>query len=278
MSRSLDPGRRRWRRWPAAAAVGALALCLSVPSACSGNGNGRASSSTTVPAGRPINDEEASRLADVLVRNREAGGAELEATIPFGSTTFRLSGRIDWQGGAGRVTVRTERQAGAGTSVSPDTPGPVAPFDVVWNSRVVFEQVPGLEAALAAQGRPGVQWVARPLDPTSSPLHTVLQLILSSSSIQRDNPVLLRSKGVTRVRADQVQGTPVEVFDYGRTSYWVGDDDGRTHRIDAALAKTGSTAQIVFAGFGAGAVPVPAEASIAGIDEVGDVYRRLTGG
>src|SRR5690606_23795044 len=134
-----------------------VAAVMSTAGGCSdepGRGNGSTDATGRTTTTRAVTPEEAARLADVLVANYETGGAHLTATVPYGTATFVIEGDIDWANHVGRVTVRRTVDGQAAT-----------PFDLAFDPDVTFEQVPGLEAAMALRGRPGVRWVARPLDP-----------------------------------------------------------------------------------------------------------------
>lgn len=221
------------------------------------------------PEPRPITAEEASVLADLLVRNFEAGGARVEGEMPYGPATFRFAGEIDWVNHVGRIELRTDLDTG-------EDPPPRA---VVWNRSVVFEEVPGLADALAAQGRPAASWVARPLDPQAAPLHVVLQLIDTTSSDKRDNPVLLRSQGIRWLRRDTVtvgeDAITVDVFENRRTRYWVGVEDQLLHRLDASLESTGTTGVLRFSDRRPRIVAAPEDPEIVALDEVRDLYGAL---
>ncbi len=248
------------------AVVGTVIGVLSLVVGCSSTKE--ASGPTTAvgsAAGTPITADEASKLADALVNNHTVGGAHVHATIPFGTATFELDGEIDWVGHVGRLTA---------TSTITGQPAR-APFDIVFNPNVTFETVPGLEEALGAKGRPGISWVARPLDPASSPLHLPLRLIDTAASTTRDNPILLQQDGVTALGPDLVGDVATHRFDRGRTTIWLGDTDGLTHRIDAELQATRSTATFVFTDFGPRTITVPADVQIVSVDEISELYRTL---
>lgn len=221
---------------------------------------------------RPITAEEASVLADLLVRNLEAGGAAVEGEMPYGPATFRFAGEIDWVNHVGRIELRTDLDTG-------DDPPPRA---IVWNRSVVFEEVPGLADALTAQGRPAASWVARPLDPQAAPLHVLLQLIDTTSSDKRDNPVLLRSQGIRWLRRDSVtigeDNIAVDVFENRRTTYWVGVKDRLLHRLDASLESTGTTGVLRFSDRRPRIVATPEDPEIVALDEVRDLYGSLLRG
>ncbi len=205
-------------------------------------------------------------LAGLLLANAEAGGAAVRGVVPYGVATFELAGELDWAHHVGRVTVTT-------SGVDP----PVPPRDVVWNPDVVFEQVPGIEDRLAAQGRPGIQWVARPLSPKDSSLHLVLRLLDATSSTQRDNPELLLGRDIRWLRRDRVGSTAVDVFREDRTTSWVGRRDGVLVRLDAALATTGATASFTFSDRRPRTIETPPDPAIVALSEVAPLYQELLG-
>jgi len=262
----------RFRFIPVAAvAVAMMAVGLLATSGCSDSERSSgvtasdSTTSTTAP-GKRITAEQASRLADVLVANHDAGGARVRATIPYGRASFDLAGEIDWAKHIGRVTV------------TPTVDGtPETPFDIAFSPTLTFEEVPGLEQAMAARGRPGIRWVARALDPATSPLHLPLRLIDTAASTQRDNPVLLQSNGTTFAGTSRVGDVATEIYDTGRVRVWMGVDDRRTQRIEADLAATDSTATIDFDEFGPRVIDVPSDDEIVAYSEVADLYRELVG-
>jgi hypothetical protein len=227
---------------------------------CSGTATAKSSS-------KPVTQDQAAELASVLYLDGQAGGASMTVDVPFGVARFKLHGDIDWANHVGRVTVHS-------TVKGKPT---VADRDVVWNPDVVFEQVPGLEAKLAAQGRPGISWVARQLDPHASTLHLILRLILTTSSTTRDNPQLLQSKARYLGR-DSVDGVSVDVIRDGTIRYWIGRRDHRLHRMQSRLASIGATATLTFSAFGARQIPTPDDPSIVALDQVSDLYQQLLGG
>lgn len=252
-----DPPRPLTRR---AALRGIVATASTVLlSACGGGDPHR-------PGSRRITRSEADVLAGLLVANYEAGGAHLRAVVPFGTAEFHLDGEIDWANHVGRITLTTS-VAGEG-----DHP----PRDVVWNPNVVFEQVPGLEERLAAQGREGVEWVARSLNPRESTLHLILRLINSTASTQPDNPQLLASR-VTWLRADRVGRTRVDVYRNERTTYWVARSDHTLRRMEADLASTGARATITFSDRGPRVIETPPDPAIVALSEVAALYQELLG-
>lgn len=265
-------GRHRAPRWSApvrAAITGAVAVAMTVGTAACGSDGAGGGGRPEVEA-RPITAEEAASLADVLTMNLDAGGSAFRATAPFGLATFGIDGEIDWTNHIGAATV------------SPEIDGsePPEPFDVRFDRSIVFEEVPGLAAALESEGRPPAAWIARPLDPESSPLDLILTLIDATASSQRDNPVLLQSNGTEWVGTGDVDGAPADIFDLGRTRYWVDTETGRLVRSEADLEMTGSVVTIDWRDPGPRTVAVPDAADIVDVSTVADLYAELraTGG
>ncbi|HMS13654.1 MAG TPA: hypothetical protein PKD80_11165 [Microthrixaceae bacterium] len=236
------------------------------------------SSTTTTEPGKRITQEQAGVLADVQLKNYQAGGARITASVPYGVATFHLTGQVDYQLGAGRLTITPEATSSGTGPTGPSVDE--TPFDVVFGGETVLEQVPNLAALLAAANRSPANWVARPLDPTSSPLDIVISIIATASSIQRDNPVLLLSKGTTWLRSDRLADHPVDVYRLGRTVYWVGSDDGMLYRIEASLSATGSTATIDLRDHGPRTIEAPATGDVVDLSSVTDLYSaaRSAGG
>lgn len=251
----------------AAAASGTVAAVLLVAGACNDPAGPAptTTSTTTAAPDRAITETEAGRLADVLLRNHELGGAAVTAVVPYGSRSrFELEGEMDWANHVGRLTVRPTVDGEAAT-----------PFDVAFDQRIVFEEVPGLAEALTEQNRPAAGWVARPLDPTTSPLDVVLRLIDASSSTQRDNPVLLLSRNVRWTGRVEVDGRPCDRFDLGRTGYAVDREDGLLRRVEADLDATSSTVTVELRDHGPRTVPLPTEDQVVPLDAVQELYNQL---
>jgi hypothetical protein len=237
----------------------AIVLVALVATGCS-------SSSKTSTTPQHVTEDQAAELASVLYLDGQTGGAALTVDVPFGVARFRLNGEVDWANHVGRVTVHSTVKG------KPN----VADRDVVWNPDVVFEQVPGLEPKLAAQGRPGISWVARQLDPRASTLHLILRLIDTTSSTTRDNPQLLMSKARYLGRST-VGKVAVDMFREGTIRYSIGRKDQRLHRMQAELASIGATATLTFTDFGPREIPTPDDPSIVALDQVSGLYQQLLG-
>lgn len=167
---------------------------------------------------REITDDEAARLAETLVNNRELGGADFEITsrLPNGDTAT-LGGEVDWAGLSGRATVTTSA-------------GAAAVAEVVWTETDVYERIPDL-TDLAAQVGDDIAWVSRAPDPDGRDIDAMIEVLLGLSAQEVDNAVLLQQEpGTAHLRTDTVasRGVDVDVFRYGTgTILWI-EQDGTT--------------------------------------------------
>lgn len=167
---------------------------------------------------REITDDEAARLAETLVNNRELGGADFQVTarLPNGDTAT-LEGEVDWADLSGRATVTTSA-------------GPAAVAEVVWTETDVYERIPDL-TDLAAQMGDDIEWVSRRPDPDGRDIDAMIEVLLGLSAQDVDNAVLIQQEpGTAHLRTDEVaaQGVSVDVFRYGTgTILWI-EQDGTT--------------------------------------------------
>ncbi|TDT16475.1 hypothetical protein BDK89_2065 [Ilumatobacter fluminis] len=197
------------RRWLAAATLVVLAAC---------GGDQPEDQIELDDDEREITDDEAARLAETLVTNRELGGADFQITsrLPNGDTAT-LEGEVDWADLSGRGTVTTSA-------------GPAAVAEVVWTETDVYERIPDL-TDLAAQVGDDIDWVSRRPDPDGRDIDAMIEVLLGLSAQDVDNAVLIQQEpGTAHLRTDEVasQGVAVDVFRYGTgTILWL-EQDGTT--------------------------------------------------
>ena len=118
--------------------------------------------------------------------------------------------------------------------------------------------------------------MGRPADPQNGILDRVVQFVAKLSAAQRDNPVLVQQDPRAGwVRAEELEGTAVDVYRYGDgLTLWVGTD-GRLRRVEGGLA--GFAEPLVVRFLTAGEQPVlgPRSVDVVLIDDVRAVYERL---
>jgi hypothetical protein len=229
----------------------------------------RSDSPHTPAAGtiRPLTEEQAGRLSQVLSRNYELQGATFTAAAPVqAGMTLRLAGEIDWVKHLGHAAVSWQ-----------GNPAPGRVVEVFWSDREVLEQLPGLAAARTAAGEPAANWTARPVDTTTSALDRVLDLVTKLASEQRDNPVLLQQHaGTGWLRADTLRGTKVDVFAYSdQVRHWVSTDDGRLLRVEAQIGGFAQATVVDLITAAPQTVLGPKTADVVPIADVKDVYEQL---
>lgn len=194
-----------------------MLLVAASVTACSGN-------DTSGP--RPLNVDEASRLAGTMHLNHLAGSVRFEVNTLDrpGGDALRLAGIIDWSTSSGMA------------AVSSDAPGSGL-TGVVWKEGTVLERRPALDARLAALGAQMPTFVARPVNKEMR-VDQVLSVVAALATKQPENALLLQQKeGTAFLRADTLRGTAVDVMRYGaRSIFWVDTATGVLMRFEGNTA------------------------------------------
>jgi hypothetical protein len=185
---------------------------------------------------QPLTDDQAAALSQVLVRNYEAGGAEVAATVPYGvGSELRLDGVVDWvdHGGLAELTTTVEGEETERT-------------EVAWTES---------EVAVRPSGAADDEWTLRAADPDGVPLDRIIALIVASAGPERDNPLLVAQSDARWLRRDRVDGPEgdiaVDVIDGGgRLRFWIGVDDGLLYRLDADIEGFEGTTTIEYRAHG----------------------------
>ena len=204
------------RRLPAALACCAL---LAVGGAgCGGDDDGGPAATaarTTAAAqqGRAVDDAQALVLARLLQLNWQSGGARFTGSLPLHGQPVELRGRVDFRDGRGEMTLT-------------DPTGQERRY--VWTRRTV-----------RAQAAPGSgRYVAQAPDPSGDPVHAVIAFLNLLSAETIDNTTNIKDQGARWLGRATLDGEAVDRYRYGgggRTSYWVGVDDGLLRKVQARL-------------------------------------------
>jgi hypothetical protein len=219
----------------------------------------------TTIKGKSLTTAQASKLAKILLKNHESGGATVYADVAFGTAaTFHLEGVVDWSNSVGRVVLTTKR--------SDDVPVPAQ--TIVWGGSSLFFSVPGLTEALAAQGRNGIMYVERPVDIKTSALDQVITLIATFSSAKIENPLLLRQGDTSFQGTGRVGNRDVDLLRFGRSTYSVAAD-GFAYRIDTTFRSIQGPIVAIFESHGKQTVPPIDRSHVAQMSEIGTVYNDL---
>jgi hypothetical protein len=173
----------------------------------------------------PLTLDQASRLAEVLSRNREVGGATFLVTALDAATgaTVVMEGVVDWTLGHGVATVTGLR----------DADGEVT--GVAWTRDGVAERRPDRMEELARLGLDPVatHWL-RDIDPAVRTVDRLIGIVLGLATERPDNAQLLLQKpDAAYVRDDVLRGVPVEVLRYSdRTVVWIDPATGALLRFE----------------------------------------------
>ena len=226
-----------------------------------------ATSKTLAVGETRLTTAQASTFSRVLVKNNQDGGAAFTATIPYGvAATFTLTGEIDWKNYDAKALLTTKRSDNKAQ----------APQQMFWSKGQLVQPIAGLSEAMAAKGRPGIEYLRRPIDAKAAPIDRVIVLINSMSNTRAENPILLRQRDdVAFVGTATLNGTSYSRFRYGSTTYWA-DATGGLGKVEAVFKTFAGPVEIVFTKKGPRTIALPAEASIVVSTEIPDVLAALT--
>jgi len=208
---------------------------------------------SAAPEPHALTEEQADLLAVVRFTTYTGGVTGFHGTVASPAGTLVLTGRVDYARSVGYGFLRTEPDAGYGSS------GPVE-----WTPRALVFLAGGPDAAAP----PGGQWQLRPLQPAGSELDAALALLLGLASDRPDNAQLLRQSDARWLRTDTVGGEPADVFEgprapgagaggRGRLRYWV-DGAARLRRVEAWIGAAERPATFDFTPGGAEFPTLPA--------------------
>lgn len=262
--------------------LGAAAACAVALLGTSCGSDGKASDTTTTAvqsAARPITEAEASKFADVLVKNAQAKTANFRVSGPFGQGTVQMDGTVDWANSTGQLvaiaTVPAPTGASGSSGAAPTgasgSSGPAMVQDRIelFYTKSTFIQTRyGLPQRLAERGFTGAEWIELPAK-IDTGIGKILALVAGLAAESRDNPVTLMDKDVTFEGADTFDDVKVDVFKMGSIKYAVGQEDGRIHHVSALM--DGDVVNIGFANWGKPKVVLPDPATIVSADKVPDL-------
>jgi hypothetical protein len=215
-----------------------------------------------------LTSAQALKFSRMLYLNTEATGGELSASFEYGpASTFYFNGKIDWVKATGDMILSTKLN-GKET---------VNPERIWWSKGILYREIPGLEAAMAAQGQTGIRYVARPIQKDRSGLDLAITYLAALAIAQPMNPLLVRQDPSRYwfAGADVIDGVAVEGFGNGRSTYSVGPD-GRLKRIDTTFKAMAGPVQVNFGPLGPQQIELPAAAATVDIAEIPVLYEQLT--
>lgn len=210
---------------------------------------------------RPITEDEADRLADVLYTSFQDGGASFTlSSLWQDGTTVQMKGDIDFAGHAGLAEMVSTGQDAKVTGVA-------------WYNDTVLEYIPDLVALAEQEGRGGFRWVARAADTDKYRVDTELSILRALASDVRENPQLLRQNGATWQRNDTLNEVDVEVFQYGdATRFWVQKGTTRLLRFEGNNSDGNNPVVIDFSDPGVRKIDLPTLDETVAIQDVADLY------
>ena len=215
---------------------------------------------------RPLERDEANRLANALFANYEQQGATFSYRGQVGDGTLILDGEIDFVGHQGRATVTGD---GVESAV----------VEVVWSDAQVIERIPALATELAGDGSEPVEWIVREPRIDQRALDDAIAVITGLASERRDNPQLIvQEPGSAFLRRQEFRQTEVEVLRFGeRTSYWLSIDTGELVRFEGNNS-TGTRPRVIdLSDRGQRSITAPPSSQVVDVRDVEDAYQRVLG-
>lgn len=224
--------------------------------------------STPSTTQRPLSSEEAASLADALYLDQQDGGATFSASAAWTSVgrTISMQGDVDWVNHQGHALVRA---TGADAGLT----------EVWWNTDVVIEYWPTLDAVLGGLGHPEAHAVSREPDPDKRLVDHVIAVVNGLAAPERENPLLIQQKpGSAFVRNDELRGSPVDILRYGeRNLYWLSQDTSRLLRFDGNAATGAAPTVVDLLSTGPRTITPPPLSAVIPASTLGSVYTSLTG-
>ena len=214
--------------------------------------------------GARLTTAQALVLSRMLLKDYEAGGADVSVVAPAGTMqAFELRGQVSWADHQGSVVLH-----------APGTGAVQADEALVWSHGQLLLRVPGLDQAMAAKGRPGIAFTSRPLQAGMSTVDQVIVLVASLGNDRAENPILLRQADTGYLGRAEINGVSHDRFRYGSTVYWV-DSNGWIARVEAKFASTTGTVVVDLRSHGSRRVDVPAPSAVVPASEISDVLAAL---
>ena len=241
-------------RTRAAIAIGLVVLAATLAASLAG--------CTAEPRGpRPITEEEADRLSEVLFTSFQDGGASFSlSSLASDGTTIQMRGDVDFVGHAGLAEV---------VSTGPDA----KVRGIAWYEDTVLEYIPSLVTLAEQQDLGGFRWVARAVDTDKYRVDTQLAIVRALASDVRENPQLLRQNGVTWVRDDTFNEVDVEIFQYGtNTKFWVEKGTTRLLRFEGNNSDGTAPVIIDFSDPGARTIDLPTLEETVAVQDIAELY------
>ena len=231
---------------------------------CGGSPSPTPSTSTD---GTPLTSEQATVLARTLYRSYEERGATFQATAQIDADVrLVMSGRVNFRASSGQMLLQVARGGG------PLSAG----RDIVWTKNAVFEgDIPGLEAAMAKRGRPGVTWVERTVDVQASPVDAVVSLITRLASTRPDNPILVQQDDNVFLGSQPRDGETLQTFRLANRLVLDIGSDGTIRQARAQLAGANVPVAVTLSSYGPRQIVVPPAGTRVKLSSIRGLYRQL---
>jgi hypothetical protein len=218
------------RRWIALGAVAAVLLALGAWAMIAlRTADAPAPPPSPVVEGpRALTTAEAERLAVARFLAYRDGSRAFEVDVSTADGIVALHGRVDYRIGVGIAAAALDD----GSAI------------IAWDGDTFVGWVGEGDGTTVPDAAPTAPGAARPLDPSGSTVDAVLVLLANLGADRPENAQLLETSDAQWLRADEVDGAPVDVFagpsdpdsgeGAGTTRFWI-DRSGALLRFEADL-------------------------------------------
>ena len=246
----------------------AAAILVALPLVgCAGGDAPPKTATTSADLGTPLTRVQAQSLSRVLSNNAEKGGAQFRLRNPLADgRALRMTGQINFRTSSGTMLLQVE-----GTDGIPSRGRRLA-----WRRATIFEgDIPGLTAAMATRGRPGVTWVARSASLAAGPVDESIAILNKLAAPKPENPVLLQQGKNAYIREDVANGGKVAVYRVGLTRLTATIPGAILVRFEARIGTARSTGSVALSRHGPQRIVLPSQQNSVDLATIRPLYRQL---
>ncbi|MBA2415791.1 MAG: hypothetical protein H0V64_07890 [Geodermatophilaceae bacterium] len=205
--------------------------------------------------GAEITVAEAQVLAEVLHRNVQEGGADVNVSAEYAEEALlTMTGSIDFTTGTGTLDTLTTYTTG-----QPDELRTI----YFTTDRIVIGNIPGFTDAMVAAGRDGVLYLRTDLDQQTRLVDNIVGMLLRLATEQPDDPENLIAAGYTWEGAGRIDTVLTNTFSTGTSSISVGVEDELLYQFAAPPLNGSFPVRITLSDHGPREIDFPPEEQIA---------------
>lgn len=220
--------------------------------------------------GDKITYTEAQTLAGLLQRNVEQGGADVKITAPYAEgALLTMTGVIDFTTRTGTLDAVTTYQ-----DQRPDETRTL----YFTPDKLVTGNIPGLTDAMAAIGKPEVQYLRSDLDQAGKLVDNIVGMLIRLAADSPDDPNSLIAHGYTWEGSRTIDGVLTSIYQTGASgaTVSVGAQDKLLHQFEVKPINSDFTVTIILSNHGPRTVTFPPDEQIVDASDYPQVVSQLS--